>query len=248
MSSWVNSGWRSARRSSSRMQSSELEIPVEARHHARAACRAAVTAAARRSCRDTAGSGRGSRAPPPGSPGSSSASRSPESRSRPSRGAARAQNLARARRLRCRRARRRSRYRWRRRSCSSTSVSSLTGNGGVLATASTVHALARSSTSPVSRLGLTFSGRAQPDLALDAQHPLEAGFVSGPVGLGRFVGVDHHLEDSGVVAKVDEDETAVVTPAVHPAERGRSLPRVRPRAAYRNRCGQCSFAFLRECG
>ena len=95
-------------------------------------------------------------------------------------------------------------------------------------------------------LGVDVLRGSHPDLAVDAQHPFEPCLPSGLVCLGRFVRVDDHLEDAGVVAQVDEDETAMVAPAVDPAERSRSLPRVG--GARRAAIGAVSaHEFLREC-
>ncbi len=61
MSTWVNSGWRSARRSSSRKQRTIL-CQRSARDHG-VARRAGATAAGRKSCRGGSGWGRGDRGP-----------------------------------------------------------------------------------------------------------------------------------------------------------------------------------------
>ena len=105
-------------------------------------------------------------------------------------------------------------------------MSSLTGNGGVLAAASTVHAVG--SQLDLTRLAFRIDvlRGALPDLAVESQDPFEPRFASGPMCLGCVVGVDDHLEDAGVIAKVDEDETAVVAAPVDPAEYGRGVPRI----------------------
>ena len=50
----------------------------------------------------------------------------------------------------------------------------------------------------------------------NAQHPLGPGPIGG--GKGRFpVRVEHHLQPALAIAKVDKDDTAMVTPPVDPA-------------------------------
>ena len=50
-----------------------------------------------------------------------------------------------------------------------------------------------------------------------ADHVLGAERVGPLVRLGRVLGMEHELDDSRAVAQVDEDQPAVVAPAVHPA-------------------------------
>ena len=45
--------------------------------------------------------------------------------------------------------------------------------------------------------------------------------MSALVRLGRVLGVEHELHDPGAVAQVDEDQPAVVAPAVDPAGHAR---------------------------
>src|SRR5207247_793283 len=51
-----------------------------------------------------------------------------------------------------------------------------------------------------------------------------ADLVSGAVGLGCPLGVDHELADAGAIAQVDEDEAAVVAARVDPAGERDPLP------------------------
>ena len=75
-------------------------------------------------------------------------------------------------------------------------------------------------------------GRAGDDLALRAQHELVAHAVRGLERGGRVLGVDHELTEPRVVAEVDEDEAAVVPPAMSPAGEREPLPHVlRPHVA-----------------
>ena len=74
--------------------------------------------------------------------------------------------------------------------------------------------------------GIDVLGGAQPELALEAEHPLEPGLPGSAVRLGRVVGIDDHLEDAGVITEVDEDEPAMVATPVDPPEHGRELSRV----------------------
>ena len=70
------------------------------------------------------------------------------------------------------------------------------------------------------------------ELSLGPEHELVADDVRGLGSAGRVLGVDHELADAGVVAQVDEDETAVVAPARGPAgERHPATDMLRPRLA-----------------
>ena len=69
-------------------------------------------------------------------------------------------------------------------------------------------------------------GRASDDLAARAEHELVADLLGGLGRRGRALGVDHELRDPRVVAKVDEDEPAVVTPARRPSGERQHLPDV----------------------
>ena len=60
-------------------------------------------------------------------------------------------------------------------------------------------------------------GRARHDLALGAQHELVAHVVRDFRSGRRVLGVDDELAEAGVVAEVDEDEAAVIPPAMGPA-------------------------------
>ncbi len=46
--------------------------------------------------------------------------------------------------------------------------------------------------------------------------------MRGFAGLWRALGMEHELDDPGAVAQVDEDQPAVVAPAVHPAGNSRA--------------------------
>jgi hypothetical protein len=69
-------------------------------------------------------------------------------------------------------------------------------------------------------------GRPAHDLALSLQHELGADVVRGLRGFGRTLRVDDQLHPARVVAEVDEDETAVVTPPRRPARDGHAASRV----------------------
>ena len=73
---------------------------------------------------------------------------------------------------------------------------------------------------------MTASGALRDDLAPRAQDELAADVVGDRGCLGRAVGVDHELDEPRVVAQVDEDETAVVSPTRGPAGEGQPLPDV----------------------
>ena len=49
-----------------------------------------------------------------------------------------------------------------------------------------------------------------------ADHVLGAQGVCPLVRFGRVLGVEHELDDARAVAQVDEDQSAVIPPAVHP--------------------------------
>jgi hypothetical protein len=56
------------------------------------------------------------------------------------------------------------------------------------------------------------------DTAAHGEDVLGANLLCPLVRLGRRVGLEHDLGQSGSIAKVDEDHAAVVSTAVHPAE------------------------------
>ena len=68
------------------------------------------------------------------------------------------------------------------------------------------------------------SGRGR-DFADNLEHEFAAGLVRGLKRLRR-VGVDHHLHQPLAVAQIDENDAAVVTPPMRPAEQGDLLPEV----------------------
>ena len=72
-------------------------------------------------------------------------------------------------------------------------------------------------------------GRPGDDLAPRAQDELAADVVGDRGCLGGAVGVDDELDEPRVVAQVDEDETAVISPTRGPAGEGQPLPDVRRR-------------------
>ena len=59
---------------------------------------------------------------------------------------------------------------------------------------------------------------------------LGAQALGGSVRLGGGLGMEHELHEPGAIAQVDEDQPAVVAPAVHPAGDAHGLadPRRRP--------------------
>ncbi len=65
-------------------------------------------------------------------------------------------------------------------------------------------------------VGVLGAGAAALDTAADAQHVLAAS-VAGDGVRGRLVGTEDDLHQAAAIAQVDEDEPAVVAPAVHPA-------------------------------
>ena len=69
-------------------------------------------------------------------------------------------------------------------------------------------------------------GRPAHDFALRTHDELGTDVVRGLRRLGGAFGVHHELHDARVVAEVDEDETAVVSPARDPACHGELLPNV----------------------
>ena len=115
------------------------------------------------------------------------------------------------------RSRRRSRARWRRRSVSSTSASSSIGNGGGSASARSSKSATSSSISPVASSGLTLASSRRARVPVAVSTSSERRRVGALVGLRRVLGVEHELQQAGAVAEVDEDQPAVVAPAVHPA-------------------------------
>src|SRR5689334_2657074 len=67
-------------------------------------------------------------------------------------------------------------------------------------------------------------GRALDDRADGAEHVLGAQPVAELEGAAVVVGVEDELDDAGAIAQVDEDESAVVAPPVHPARDPRLAP------------------------
>ena len=107
--------------------------------------------------------------------------------------------------------------RWRSRSSSSTGSSSSIGNGGVgglrepLGVADRQLDLARRDV----RVDLALL--AADDLARDADHVLGAQLLGQRVRVGAVSGWKTSWRMPAAVAQVDEDQAAVVAPAVHPA-------------------------------
>ena len=102
------------------------------------------------------------------------------------------------------------------RSVSSTfSSSSWNGSGGLVETTSSSSTW--SSTSPVGRFGLTFSGARAATSPGRAEDELVPDVVRGRGRLGRALRVDDELADPRRVAEVDEDEPAVVAAPRDPA-------------------------------
>ena len=77
----------------------------------------------------------------------------------------------------------------------------------------------------------TVSGGARHHFARKGQHPFRARRVHR--GEGRRVRLDHALGDAVMVAQIDEDQPAMVAPAVDPARQADGLCRHRPCAARR---------------
>ena len=65
--------------------------------------------------------------------------------------------------------------------------------------------------------GVLRAGGSGRDGAADAENVLVAHFAGDGVGVGRGLRVEDDLDEAAGIAQVDEDETAVVPPAVHPA-------------------------------
>ena len=63
--------------------------------------------------------------------------------------------------------------------------------------------------------------------ARNLHHPLVAGRLGCSVGIGRVVGVGHHLGDPIAVAQVEEGQVAVVTAPMHPTGERHPLANVR---------------------
>ena len=76
---------------------------------------------------------------------------------------------------------------------------------------------------------------ARHQLALGGDHVLGAQRLRGGVRLGRLLRAEHELEQPAAVAQVDEDEPAVVAPAVHPAGHPHALAHARAYGAPRPR-------------
>ena len=156
----MNSGWRSARRSSSRKQRHDLKVAIHAGDHQDLLEDLRRLRQREELARDARGSAPGSRARPRASTASGSASRS--------RGSCCAVEVPRARRAPpcaaapgccCSAGRRRSRYRYRSRVSSATGESSLIGNGGVFASFRISSSSATTSISPVGNLRIHRLGR-----------------------------------------------------------------------------------------
>ena len=67
--------------------------------------------------------------------------------------------------------------------------------------------------------------RSRAQLAVHTQHPLQANLVRVPQA-ARRLRIDDHLQGTGVVAQVDEDEPAVIAAPVDPTEDGHGPSRV----------------------
>ncbi len=98
---------------------------------------------------------------------------------------------------------------------------SSTGNGGVSASLSTSSVAAATSISPVGSVSLTVpSGRWRTVPVTRTTYSLRTRCTSAPTPSPPLVigaGVDHHLQDAGDVAHVEEHDPAVVTAAVDPS-------------------------------
>ena len=70
------------------------------------------------------------------------------------------------------------------------------------------------------QLGVDVLGRAPDDLAFGAQDELVANLVGAPGALRRPLRIEHELTHAARVAKVDEDEAAMIPPRVDPAREG----------------------------
>src|SRR4051812_36003202 len=69
-------------------------------------------------------------------------------------------------------------------------------------------------------------GRSRGGLALGPEPGVAGDLVRDLGRVGRALGVDHQLRQAALVAQVDEDEPAVVTPPRGPAREGEALPDV----------------------
>ena len=67
-------------------------------------------------------------------------------------------------------------------------------------------------------------GGARDHFTRGAEDELVANVVCGGGCVGGALGVDHELDDAGLVAEVDEDQAAVVAPACDPAGDGDLVP------------------------
>ena len=76
---------------------------------------------------------------------------------------------------------------------------------------------------PGRQVGVLRSGGPRPDLPVDPDHPLRAHFLGRLEG--RRIRVGDHLGQAVVVAKVDEQQPAMVAHAVHPARQADGLRR-----------------------
>ena len=118
--------------------------------------------------------------------------------------------------FRCMCSRRRSSQRYFMRSASSTfSSSSWNGSGG--AVESTVSSSTWTSTSPVGIFGFTVSGERRTIAPRACEDELVADAVRDARRVGSVLGVHDELRHAGLVAKVDEDEAAVVAAPRRPA-------------------------------
>ena len=109
-------------------------------------------------------------------------------------------------------------------SASSTPAASSSANGGVSASLRMLSSATASSTSPVIRFGLTFCGSrlvTDPATLITSSERSRCG---GLVCLWRDIRMEHELHESLAVTQVNEDQPAVVTPAVHPAGHARLGP------------------------
>ena len=111
-----------------------------------------------------------------------------------------------------------------------------------------------SSISPVARFGLTLPSSRRTTCAGGGDHVLGPQPLGGGVRLRGGLGMEDELDQPAAVAQVDEDQPAVVAPAVDPAGDAHGLadaPRVElaaPRVAVRRSRAAASQRDLARCG
>ncbi len=138
-----------------------------------------------------------------------------EAERRSSCGGCEAMTAERSMMLRCMRSRRRSRKRYSSRRSSLTPSSALIVKGSGSAAPSTSTSATSTSISPVGSSGLTLSAPRADDLAVDPDDGLLGQRAEGLVGGGA--GAGDELHETVVVAQIDEEDAAQVTPIVQPA-------------------------------